>query len=223
MAFPFVPVANTVYAQMQFTQPDGSFASQGYWVKRSAVWTPTEMLALAGVLKNWWLNGDGTQKPCAFMTASYNLANIVVRDNTTATSPVVQYNTGLPSPGLHSSADNLPMGVSFALTMRTGLAGRSYRGRTFLMGLNSTLLSNESNNLVSGTAASELVTAYDALIPAIVAGDAGETLVVCSRHWNAGIAKGAQVSRVAGITTPVLSFGYHNLLLDFQRTRAPGH
>jgi hypothetical protein len=223
MALPFVPVANTVYASLRFSQPDGSFASQGFWVKRAGVWTPTEMLALAAVLKTWWLNGDGVQKPCAFMTASYSLVEIVVRDYTTLGGSVVTYNTGLPSPGLHSAVDDLPMGVAFALTLRTGLAGRSNRGRTFCMGLNKTLLSNESNNLVSAAAASEMVTAYDAMIPAIVAGDATEELVVASRHWNGGVSHGPTLSRVAGITTPVISFGNSNLLLDFQRSRAPGH
>jgi hypothetical protein len=208
---------------MRMTQPDGSTASQGFWVKKSGVWTPTTMLALAAVLKTWWNTGDGTQKPFHFQDSGYSLSEIVVRDYTTISSPVVTYNTGLPIAGTGDPTHALPMGVAFALTLRTGLAGRSNRGRTFLMGLTTDFLASEHLNTVSATFAADFVLAYDSLIPAIVAGDATESLVVVSRHWNAGVPRGAMVSRAAGITTPVLSFGYSNLLLDFQRSRAPGH
>lgn len=223
MSLPFVPVANTVYASLRFTQPDGSTASNGYWIKKGSVWTPTEMLALAGVLKTWWINGDGTQKPQGFVTEDYALAEITVRDYTTQNSAAVTYNTLLPLAGTHMAVDAMPMGTSFALTQRTGLAGRSYRGRTFLIGLSTTLMAVEERNTMSGTAISEIITAYNALIPAIVAGDAGQALVVASRYWNAGVKGGPMLSRVAGITTDVLSFGNSNLLMDFQRSRAPGH
>jgi hypothetical protein len=223
VALPFVPVANTAYVSMRFTQPDGSTASQGFWVKRGAVWTPTLMLDLAAVFKNWWNTGDGTQKPYHFQDSGYALAEIVVRDYTTQTSSVVTYNTGLPIAGTGDPTHALPMGVAFALTLRTGLAGRANRGRTFLMGLTTDFLTSEHVNTVNSGLAADFALAYDALIPAVVAGDATEHLVVVSRYWNNGVRLGPMVSRVAGITTQVLSFGYSNLLLDFQRSRAPGH
>jgi hypothetical protein len=208
---------------MVFKQPDGSYASNGFWVRKGAAWTTTELLLLGATLKDWWVTGDGTQKPYNFVNANYELAEVNVRDYTTASSAAVSYNTGLPVVGNSGSTTPLPMGMSFALTLRTGLAGRSYRGRTYLLGLDVTDLTSELLNSVSSSAAADFVLAYNAMITAISGSDPTQALVVCSRHWNGGVAKAPMISRAAGIMTPVIGFGFSKLTLDFQRSRAPNH
>lgn len=222
MAAPFIPVANTAQFGMQFSQPDSSFAENIYWVKRTSAWTLSGLTTMAAAIKAWWDNGDGTQKPKNWCNSSTEVTAISYRDYTTVNGLTGIYQTGLPDVGA-SGFGPLELGLTFALTARTGLAGRNYRGRTFLVGLPTNVVSDRTKNTVDATSAGELAAAWTALVAAVTAADAACTLVVCSRYGGVPTVGGKSVPRVAGITTPIVSYGYSKLFLDFQRRRAPGH
>lgn len=222
MSSPFIPVANTAQFSMQFSQPDSSFAENIYWVKRTSAWTLSGLTTMAAAIKAWWDNGDGTQKPRAMCNPSTEVTAIGYRDYTTVSSFTGIYQAGLPDVGT-SGFGPLELGLTFALTARTGLAGRNYRGRTFLVGLPTSAVADRTKNSIDSGFAGDIVTAWSSLIPAVTAADAACTLVVCSRFGGVPTVGGKSVARVAGITTPVTSYGYSKLFLDFQRRRAPGH
>ena len=222
MAPPFVPCADAAQISMGFAQADGSFAENTYWVKRSIAWDNTSLLAMCAAFKTWWTTGDGTHKQQAQMCTNYSLIQIAARDFTTQHSGSVVYQTGLPLAGT-SAGTSVEQGLTFSVTARTGLAGKSYRGRTFLIGLNQSDLSNQQENLVGSGNASGYVSALNALITAVPAADTDSILVVMSRYYQPGGPGTDSVPRAAGIPTPILNFGFHDLLLDFQRRRAPAH
>src|ERR1700747_674322 len=199
----FIPVVDAAEITLQFSQQDGSFAENVFCVQRSAAWDISHLNTMAAAFKTWWTTGDGVHAYQKYATTACSLVAIGARDMTTQTSDSVVYNTGLPIAGLDASAE-IPLGITWALTARTGLAGRSFRGRTFVVGMATDTFATPSLNLIGAAAAVDWVDAFNALITAVPAADATCTLVVCSRVHNGA-------PRVSGVTTPITSYGYHNL------------
>jgi hypothetical protein len=145
----------------------------------------------------------------AFMPNTGGLVLVSVRDLTTESGLAIERTTGLPLIGTNASPQ-LPNNVTVAVKWSTGFAGRSFRGRTYHIGMpeNSTV-----SNQVSAGPLADLNTAYAALIGVPPATDASMTLVVVSKfHANA--------PRLAGVTTPILARSI-NPTIDSQRRRLP--
>ncbi len=117
--------------------------------------------------------------------------------------------TGLPAGGAGGAAP-LPNSVSIAYSWRTPLAGRSFRGRTFVVGLMEGFI---TGNIVNSANVAILNTAYNGLMGA--GADAGWEMVVVSRRH-------AGAPRITGLATPVTSGFFTNNVLDSQRRRLPG-
>jgi hypothetical protein len=222
MASVFVPVTNGAQISLQYAQGDNSFAENVFWVHRTTAWNSADLIAMAGAFATWWGTGDGTHSFKNLQNANMALAGVGYRDNTTQNGLSGVYQTGLPIQAVGSGAA-APLGTSFSITARTGLAGRSYRGRVFMVGLGANDFSNEPLNAISGTYAGQCVSALNALITAVPAADANSTLVVCSRFHQTGGPGSKSDPRAAGVTTPIATYGFHNLFMDFQRRRAPSH
>lgn len=218
----FVPVNNAAQFTLQFSQQDGSFAENEFWVQRTGAWSQALLTTMAAAFKTWFGTGDGTRSYKSSMVTTASLQGVGYRDMTTQNGYTGVYQTGLPIAGTDAEA-GVSLGVTFSLTARTGLAGRSFRGRTFLVGMGLSQFSSVPNNLVDGTHAGNYVSLFNALPAAVTAADAAATLVVCSRYHQVGGPGSPSVPRAAGITTPILAYGYHDLFADFQRRRAPGH
>lgn len=75
------------------------------------------------------------------------IERVDVRDVRTANQPLITSTTGLPSPGTVAGGDLLPKQDAINITSRTALAGRSYRGRTYLPGFDegSSMAAGEAN------------------------------------------------------------------------------
>jgi len=215
MPQPFVPFTNGLEVVLNFTQQDGSPALNTFMVERTAPWTASLITTMLGAFITWYKTGDGTNKYQGFQNNNITLVSAAGRDLTTQSGLTVIDSGGLPASGLQTDGA-AALGLSFVLTSRSGLAGRSFRGRTYLVGLDVGSWSSMTDNLINSTTAAHLVLAFNALITAVPAADSDCTLVIPSRRHNGGF-------RDAGVMTPVLSFGFHNLNTDFQRRRAPSH
>lgn len=219
----FIPVVNAAQFTFQYSQQDGSFAENEHWIQRSAPWTSGTLLAMAAALKTWWTTGAGGGNSYqAGLISACSLQGIGYRDMTTQHGLTGIYQTGMPLVGGDAEA-GVPLGVTFSLTSRTGLAGRNFRGRTYIIGMGVSHFTSVPNNLVLAGHAASLVAMMNSLISAVPAADATCTLVVCSRYGGVPTVGGKSVARVTGLTTPITTFGFHDLYADFQRRRAPGH
>lgn len=217
----FVPAVNTAEVALAFSQADGSFAENTFYVKAPGAWTTTELTTMANAFVTWFSTGDGTHDYQKSMGDDNSLVAVSARDLTTQHGFVVTTNTGLPLAGLNGG-NSSSMGTTWTVTHRTGLAGRSFRGRTFLVGLPGSAVSPEDLNTIVGAYATSVIEAFTPLIAAVPAALSGAELVVLSRY--SGVDSGGKpIPRSTGIMTPITQFGYHNLLMDFQRRRAPGH
>jgi hypothetical protein len=101
-----------------------------------------------------------------------------------------------------------PNQVSATITWLTGLVGRSFRGRTYVVGLPLTFVASDQRRLTT-TGQGNLQTAWDGLRADFEG--AGHALQVVS------LASGG-VPRTEGVTTPILA-GRANFPLATQRRR----
>lgn len=216
----FIPAPNTVRCTLIFSQADSSQAQMNVHVKGNAPATAATLSALAAELVTWFGTDPGTGSPKAFMSTAYSLASQYLRALDSQASPSLVSNTSLPISGTDSTGTILPEGLTFCLTLRSGLAGRSQRGRVFVPGLTDGSMSNVGENLVSSTTAAHLVAAYNNMLTLIAAatisGWTSQEVVIASYEQNKN-------PRVTAQLTPATTFGFHDLFLDFQRRRAPGH
>lgn len=211
----FIPLVNTAQVSMVFSQADGSFAENVLYVENTDPWSPTTLGTTADAVADWFSTGDGAGHSYkAGMSNVCSLVDVIARDMTTQTGDVVHTSVSMPIVG-GSGNGPIELGLSFTLTERTGLAGRSQRGRVFLIGMETDWVSDGHLNQIDATHAADAVLAWTALI-GILGGAAGIGWVVASRYHN-------NAPRDTGEMTLITSVGFHNLLVDFQRRRAPAH
>jgi hypothetical protein len=212
----FIPVTNVAEAALQFGIPDNDVALNVFNVKGSTDWTDTTLTELANALITWWYTGTGSLSYATLQHEQCFLNGVSARDLTTQTSPVVQVaNTTAHQHGLDTTGP-VNNALCKSITARSGLSGRSQRGRTFTVGIpNSAFTTGDQNNIVQAVI-DDYVEVFNSLITAIPAANPAWSLVIVSRYHNGA-------PRAAGQTTPVSTFGYSSAVADFQRRRAPGH
>lgn len=213
MTHPFIPVANVAQCQLIYNQ-NGQIIENVINVQKGSPFSAADLTTLVNTIDTW----DNTTSTGGKNVRNGNclLQRIHARALDTESSPVVDYVLPASRGGLINGAQALPNNVTFALTLQTGLAGRSFRGRIYLVGLASgqtTGGANASNMTVS--AATLIVTCYTALKTAIEGIGAGYHIVVVS--YRTGLAW-----RTSGVATPIINFSYADLNLDSQRRRLPG-
>lgn len=212
----FIPVTNCAEVSLEFAQPDGEFAENTWGVQNSAPWTLADLTTMGTAFNHWWYTGDGTVTYRGQQPNTCTLIGSVVRDLTTQTSDTVTVPANEASNVGVQTSNFLENGITKAMTARTGLSGRSFRGRTFLIQLNAASLASGDPNLFSAASMEDYVDFMEALISAVPAAVATCSLVVISRRHN-------NAPRGTGVTTPIVHYGYHDLYVDYQRRRAPGH
>lgn len=171
-----------------------------------------------------------TNQISARIAANAQLVAVGVRDYSSANLPTFR-GTGTAVAGT-GTGDPLPRGAAIAVTLRTALSGRSFRGRTYLPGW------DEAQNDTSGTQIALAGTAAVAFMTAIsnAMATAGLPLAVVSRPAdhvrltrtvNPGTASetteivSETLARVGGVT-PVTAIESRNNRWEYQRRRDNG-
>lgn len=197
------PTPDTAEVTMTFLQ-DGQYLINKHHYKNTAGWDEGSLNNLGTAIREWW---DDNMKIRVPNTVS--LVEIEVVDLSPGSGLGITVQTGLPIVG--TKADNaLPNNVTVAVKKGTGLVGRSFRGRTYHIGL------CEGQVLGNTIIAADLLglqTAYDLLkepLGPVIPVD----LCVLSE-----VSGGAQ--RVQGICTQVTGIGI-DPVVDSQRRRLPG-
>lgn len=208
---PFVSVQNTVMVELRYLS-DLQHIENTLYFERADAPTPTNIGTLLDAVESWWLDNIQPLIPNVLV-----LTEIVGTDLTTATGPQVAH---VPAGGgIGGVADPpLPNNVSIAISFRTGLRGRAFRGRNYHPSLWET-------GVTKNTLQEEIVTAIqDAYIALVGHADvvaAGYEWVVVSRFSGVD-GDGDPIPRAAGVTTPVLTALIVDPTVDSQRRRLPG-
>ncbi len=217
----FVPVVNGLQVNMQFASA-GDTNENVFWVKNTAAWNAATIKTMLDAFITWFGTGDGTHSYKSNMSEDVILTSVNGRDNTTQAGLVVIDQAGLPITG-GTLVGQIQLGCSKSFTARTGLAGKSYRGRMFFCGVPNTAEDNADTGLVKAAWITTVLAALNTLPAAVTSAIATCSLVVCSRYYQPGGPRTATVPRATGLMTPITVYGNHDLNVDFQRRRAPGH
>ena len=200
---PFVPVPTTGEFHMIFTQ-DGQVVENVFHVQFELGPTAEDLEGAAEVLKDWW--NTELRPSCATNLTLQRIEGVDISDQA---GEAIVYSGGLPLTGGASGATAFPNHVTFAVKWGTGLRGRSYRGRTYHLGLTE---NSVTGNTIGGASITTFLAAYGALIEDLSTED--YTLVVASKYHNKG-------PRTTGVATPILSCSI-DPTVDSQRRRLPG-
>ena len=199
---PFIPIPNTVRCELRFTQ-DSQQVANIFHVWKDEPLTVGDLNTIGAVFVNWWSGMS------SFIGDTVTFREIDMRDQSSVGAIGILYNTGLPITGTAVGAV-LPNHVTAAIKWGTGLTGRSYRGRTYHIGLTEgQVTDNELTSLII----TDLLLVYNELISDMTT--AGYSLVVASRYAN-------NAPRTTGIVTPILTAAFADVVVDSQRKRLPG-
>jgi len=197
------PTPDVAEVTMTFLQ-DGQYLVNKHHFKNTAGWDEGSLNNLGTAIREWW-NTELKE----FVSNTVSLVEIEVIDLSPASGLGITVSTGLPISGTLSDPP-LPNNVTVAVKKGTGLIGRSFRGRTYHIGLTETAV---AGNTVAPGNVSALRDAYDALKEPL-----GEVIPVdlCVLSETTGGAP-----RVTGICTPVTGIAI-DPIVDSQRRRLPG-
>lgn len=200
MALP--PVDKVARLEAIFLQ-DGQRCENVHHFWFETIPTEANLLGLAAAYKAFWNTNLKTAVP-----AAVSLVMIRVTGLTNPDDPAFEYTTGLPLQGTQGNT-KLPNNVTVVVKWTTAYRGRSFRGRTYHIGLANDQVSGSS--LASGYSAS-FQTIYSNLL-SLDADGATATLVVVSYYAGNAL-------RTIPVATPVVSCTV-NTALDSQRRRLP--
>lgn len=199
---PYIPVPNTAKVDWIFSTPGGVAMNSLYFEKGSAL-TEADLTAIAAAAEDAW-----ESQISSIAATTVSLDRTVVTDLTTDSSGQVTDPGGISG---GNSSEQLPDNSTVAISFRSALRGRSFRGRVFHVGLN---VDNVANDSIGPSNATIFATKYQAAVDAIAASVSGLTHVVVSLcHDNTW--------RTTGVTTPVTSIQV-DPILDSMRNRLPG-
>lgn len=198
---PFIPFVNVAAFQLVFNQ-DGQIIENTFNLKHEAGWDVTTLVAACDALKAWWNTSARPQ-----VATNVSLTKIIATDLASESAPGIDYTAGLPIVG-DGGESGLPNNVTVVVKWLTALRGRSYRGRTYHIGLRPGLITASH---LTGAASTQLTTVYTAYLVGLPTDDF--IPVVCSRRQdNAWL--------TTGISTEIVGFSI-NSTLDSQRRRLP--
>lgn len=198
----FQPVTDAFQILVNYRQAGQQLQNQFYCNVNSS--PPTNLHEAIGATFEAWLRDQWST--VASDQAEVN--NIVVTDVRTAGGVQLTIVPATPLTG-DVSGEAMPTGTTITASWRTGLAGRSFRGRTYHVGLAESQCTG--NSIASGIR-TQMLTAYGRLILDTQAGD--YPLAVCSRVSNGA-------PRVSGILTNVSAVIVEEFI-DSQRRRLTG-
>lgn len=219
----FIPCPGIAEAVVETAISGGDIAVSKFYIYGGVdtAWTEASLTNLANTIDTWLETGGGAgEKYVDQMNTGYQVQSIHMRDLTTATS--LEYVKAVAHSGTDATA-SLPSGLTKACTLRTGRAGRSFRGRTFMPGMTEAFYLAGDHNYVDPTKLSNLVAMWSSLITAIPAGDASWTWSVLSRFSGVDPTTKRPIPRATGVHTPIIEVGYSHQAFDYQRRRAPFH
>lgn len=199
----FIPAVNTARVTMEFTHYD-SFACNVFHVHKPTVWDVVTLAQLVDVFETWWKNDKSICSP------QTTLNRIVAKDMSVQDSEVVEKTIIANNVGTNAEPGH-PSHVTFAVKWNTGFAGRSYRGRTYHIGLP---LLTTSGNALLGSYLNSAKVHYETILTDIPAYDPNAVLVVASYYHN-------KAPRATAILTPIVSVTVDGTL-DSQRRRLTG-
>ena len=197
----FIPALNTVRVALEFTS-NGQICVNIIFLNKSTTVFSTDFVSIASVIRSWfstYMKGS--------LGNSLSLSRISMRDMTTENGDILDSVVDLPIVGTLAQ-EPLPNNVALACSFRTGKAGKSYRGRAYMVGFTENQIGGDHLDSTP-VAALALGWSYLNTLSLVI----GYTHVVASFQHNLA-------PRATAVLTPVTQI-IVNDRLDTQRRRLP--
>jgi hypothetical protein len=210
---PFVPVQDVAEVVLRHVL-HGQNVINVLHFKRNAGWTGEALLAFLAQVAEAWKNNilGGYSNELSFVSAAARLL-------TTASSPVAEFDV-IPDAAGGAAVSSENANVALCIGLKTGLAGRSFRGRCYMAGVASNQV---TNSLVDEPHLSNRVSDMNNFKTAI--NNIGVAWGVVSKYsgytQTAPKFKKVPTPRAQGIFTPIVSLSADRLT-DSMRRRLPG-
>lgn len=201
----FIPVALTAKVTMTYLL-DGQTVENVYHVKGSSEWDATTLDALTTAFENWETTHGTVMRGTDAILISVTAEALFIEDG-----PVFFSTVSIS--GILTN-DLLPNNVTIAIKWVTGIRGRSFRGRTYHIGVTNDMVTTSGPNHINGAWVTGLLNHYGALL-LVTYPNSGQLCVVSYAHdctW-----------RSAGVATPIIAARLTDTVLDSQRRRLPSH
>lgn len=197
----FIPALNTIRVTLELNS-NGQIVVNVIYLRKGTPVLAIDLVNIAAQLKSWFTT---YMKP--HLGNSIALQRIILRDMTTESGIVLE---SIASPFIVGALaeEPLPNNCALVTTFKTGIAGRSTRGRVYNAGFTENQIGGDSLTSVPVVG---MVTAWTQLNSFVA--PSSVVHVVASFH-----SLGAP--RVGALTTPVTSY-FSNSRLDTQRRRLP--
>lgn len=207
----FIPVPNTVEVEFRMTLDSQKIENTLYFYTPSGP-DITNVTQLASDLESWWV---GSVAP--LLPIDVSLREIVITALTTSTG--LQYTNSLAEPAAGTLGQPaLPNNVSLAVSFRSAIRGRSYRGRNYVAALTENQVTNSH---VTQAVADSWANAYNAILTSVTVSPSTWVWVVVSRYSGVD-SDGKPIPRVTGNAEPITTALVVDLTVDSMRRRLPG-
>lgn len=200
---PFIPFEGVIQAELIYSVQDQIVENVLHYHSTLTI-TESELGRLKDGLSSWW-NTAGKLN----LSSAVALERIKCTDLTTDSGPAIDVPITPPVFGTHAG-ETLPLNVAGLVKFTTGLRGRSYRGRMFIVPL---CEDQVVENQIDPAILAAMSARYDALKSITVLGTTF-TLVIASRQH-------AGVRRTVGVWVPVTTVALLPQVAT-QRRRMPG-
>lgn len=198
----FVPVPDTARVEMLYTQGT-SYVENVMWFERTGGWHVDELDDLCQTLVTWY---QASLRP--LQSQYVTLTKIIARDWSIQNGEVFEQPVTATNTGQHLG-QILPGHVTLAVKFNTGFAGRSYRGRNYVLGLCEDQVTGDG---VNADVAAGYGAAYEALATSLTS-KLYHHVVASQYHDN--------LPRVVGVHTAIQSYTV-DTTIDSQRRRLSG-
>lgn len=209
----FVPCPNVAEVTVKQTHL-GENVVNVYHVESATAWDETALSELGIQFRTWWETETRTER-----SVEACLIEVCARDLTTQSGLAVCTPHGVVNCGA-ATGDALPGNVTIAIKEGTSLAGRSFRGRSYWVGLSE---GHVDGNVIDPGTATAIVGDMNELSARVNA--LGHVLVVVSKMsgstCDTGSCKRIPTPRASCITTPITGYAI-DPSMDSQRRRLPG-
>lgn len=206
---PFVPVPNVLQVDVIYLL-DSQRVENTLYFENADGWDLTSIAEFTATLRTYI-----AEELMPLLATAIQLIEIVTRLLDTASS--IGFSLPVTPPVTGGESDEpTPSNVSYTVSFRTGLTGRSFRGRNYVAGLPN---GKVAGNTIDSGFRTGLLAYYTGLRTLAV--DNGVIWVVVSRYSGVGPG-GVPIPRVTGVTTPIIAVGTFDNTVDSQRRRLPG-
>jgi len=205
----FVPSATEVRAQLE-GRIDGQTTINDLYFSLPGGYILSDIQSLAVNLEDWFVLSLAPLLSQDWAALSLHVRALNVPAGFVVDRPAVA--TG----GV--AIESAPSNVAACVSFRTGIAGRSFRGRNYVPGIPNSVL---TLNTMSDTFMIDVRQAYELLLPGGGALPGGWIWGVESQFSGTDINR-KPIPRAAGVFTPIVSVLFVDPTVDSMRNRLPG-